>query len=48
MSDKHATLTLHIMFSRNKKYNVKQRVNWQHANRQDRAGMKQGLSIQIL
>ncbi len=48
MSDKHAALTLHIMFSRSKKHIVKQRVNWQHANRQDRAGMKQGLSYKIL
>ncbi len=47
MSDMHAALTLHIMFSRSKKHIVKQRVNWQHA-KTDRAGMKQGLSYKIL
>ncbi len=35
---RHAALTPHIMFSRSGKQFAEQRGNWQHANRQDRAG----------
>ncbi len=34
----HGALTPHIMFSHSEKYIAEQRQNWQHANRQNRAG----------